>query len=144
MDDELFTELREALQAAQQVPPNFLAAGKAAFTWRDVDTELATITHDSVTSAETGTRADRAELRALTFVSSELTIELEVTEDALIGQVAPAQAGQIGWEGPNGRSDVVEVDDIGWFTIRPVPAGPMRLRLRTASGAVIHTEWTTL
>jgi hypothetical protein len=140
-DDELFTELKAAVRAAEDVPPGFVAAGKAAFGWRNVDAELAVLSQ----SAElAGTRADRAELRSLTFVASGLTIELEVTADALVGQVVPAQSGEIEAEGPKGRSGTVAVDEIGWFTIRPVPDGLVRLHLRTVGGVVVRTEWITL
>jgi hypothetical protein len=143
-DDELLTELSTAIRSANDVPASFLAVGKAAYAWRTIGAELATLTHDSLDEAVvSGTRAD-AELRALTFVAGELTIELEVTEDALVGQVIPAQPGQIGWEGPKGRSEMTDIEDIGWFAIRPAPTGPVRLHLRTASGVTVRTEWTTL
>jgi hypothetical protein len=84
---------------------------------------------------------DPAVLRALTFVSGELSIELEVTSDALVGQVVPPRAGEIELEGRAGR---VPVDEIGWFVIRPVPTGQVRLHLHTADGQSVHTEWTYL
>jgi hypothetical protein len=148
-DERLLAELHEALRSAEQVPARFAEAGKAAFAWRHVDAELATLRHDSnanesEAAVPSGTRADRAELRALTFVSSELTIELELTMDALVGQVIPARRGDIELEGPNGRSGRVTVDEMGWFAIRPIPSGPVRLHLRADDGRSTHTEWITL
>jgi hypothetical protein len=145
-DDRLLAELAEALRAEQDVPPGFLAAGSAAFAWRSVDAELAALRHDSATATldEAGTRAEPAQLRALTFVSSELTIELEVTADALVGQVIPPRSGEIELERPQGRSGAVTVDEVGWFAIRPIPSGPVRLHLRTDDGRSVRTEWTTL
>lgn len=144
MDDELLTELGEAVRAAQQVPSSFIAAGKAAFAWRTVDSDLAELSNDSLSGTTSGTRAERAEIRALTFVSGELTIEVEVTDEALVGQIVPAQTGTIEWEGPKGRSGMVPVDEVGWFAIRPTPSGPVRLHLRTGSGHTVRTEWITL
>jgi hypothetical protein len=84
-------------------------------------------------------RDDPAVLRALTFVSGELSIELEVTSDALVGQVVPPVAGEIELDG---RAERVPVDEIGWFVIRPVPTGLVRLHLRTIDGRSMRTEWT--
>lgn len=148
-DEQLLAELAEALRTAREVPAGFVEAGKAAFAWRDVDAELAALSHDSSVAepdgtAMAGTRAESAQLRALTFVSSELTIELEVTTDALVGQVIPPRSGEIELEGPHGRSGAVTVDEVGWFAIRPIPTGPVRLHLRTDDGRSVRTEWTTL
>src|SRR5438093_422490 len=97
-DDQLLAALDEALRAARAVPRGFVEAGKAAYTWRGVDAELAALTYDSALDqprALAASRAEPAPLRALTFVSAELTVELEVTEDALLGQIVPAQPGEV-------------------------------------------------
>ena len=46
-DDHLLAALGEAVRAARAVPPEFTAAGQAAFTWRTIDAELAALTFDS-------------------------------------------------------------------------------------------------
>jgi len=144
-DDELLSELGEAVRAAEEVPASFVAAGRAAFAWRNLDAELAALTYDSATSGVlAGTRSEPAALRALTFVARELTIELEVTPDALLGQVVPPQAGELELLGRDGSARTASVDEIGWFAVRPAPVGMFRLRLRTADGASVLTEWTTL
>lgn len=153
-DDELTAELGRALRAAAEVPAGFVAAGKAAFTWRNVDAELAALGYDSATGptmagtrAETRaeTRVERATLRALTFVASRLTIELEVTADALLGQVVPPQPGQIELQQRDGAKRVVTVDELGWFAFHgAVPRGMCRMRLTVADGSTILTEWATL
>jgi len=38
----------------------------------------------------------------------------------------------------------VPIDDIGCFTIEPVPASPVRLRCRIADGTDLLTGWITL
>jgi hypothetical protein len=145
-DDELTAELGRAMRAAAEVPAGFVAAGKAAFTWRNVDAELAALGHDSATGAAlAGTRAERATLRALTFVASRLTIELEVTADALLGQLVPPQPGQIELQQRDGAKRVATVDELGWFVFHgSVPKGMCRLRLTAADGSTVLTEWTTL
>jgi len=145
-DDELTAELGTAMRAAAEVPAGFVAAGKAAFAWRNVDAELAALSYDSATEpALAGTRAERATLRALTFVASRLTIELEATESGLVGQVVPQQPGEVELQQPGGGRRTVTVDELGWFAFRaPAPHGMCRMRVRTADGTAVLTEWMTL
>jgi len=146
-DDELLTELGEAVRDAADVPARFIDAGKAAFAWRTVDEELAMLAYDSATvgaDAAVVTRADPAALRALTFVSSELTVEVEVTPDALLGQLVPPQAGEVELRTRTGESHTAAVDAVGWFVLRPVPAEMFRLHVRPASGPEVLTAWVTL
>src|SRR6266568_5536846 len=132
-DDELLAELGAALRGAA-VPDRFVAVGKSAFAFRGVSAEIAALTHDSAGAAVAGARAESAALRSLTFVAGELVIELEVTPDALVGQVVPPRSGEIELVGPNGPIATATVDDVGWFAIRPAPTGQVRLHLRTADG----------
>lgn len=144
-DDMLLVELGRAVRAGAEVPAGFIAAGKAAFTWRNVDAELATLGFDSaVTPAMAGTRAEQATLRALTFVASQLTVEVEVTADALLGQVVPPAAGEVEVHGAKGPAGTVTIDEIGWFVVRPVPDRMVRLLIRTTGGQSVLTPWVTL
>jgi hypothetical protein len=145
-DDELLAQLAEAQAAAESVPRDFIEAGKAAYAWRNIDAELAELVYDSALEAHAGAavRAEQAHLRAFTFTSSALTIEIEVTDKALLGQLVPLQAGEVEVVTPTGSTRVEPIDDVGCFTIRPVPVGSFRLHCRTASGAVISTGWLNL
>jgi hypothetical protein len=146
-DEELLADLAEALRAEREVPPRFVELGKAAFAWHNVDVELAALSYDSATAGTSvlaGTRADQAGPRAMTFTAGELTIELEVTADALLGQVVPPRPGAIEVQHKDGRTSATGVDEVGWFAIRPRPAGLFRLRLTTSDGGTVLTEWTTL
>lgn len=145
-DEQLLADLGEALRTAREVPVLLVEAGKAAFAWRTVDAELAALTYDSERSdaVPAGTRAEQAALRSLTFVADELTIEVEVTSDALFGQLVPPQSGQIAVRGRDGATHTGSVDEVGWFVIRPRPAGLFRLQVRTADGRSVITEWATL
>jgi hypothetical protein len=146
-DERLLAELGDAVRAGQQVPAGFVAAGKAAFAWRNVDAELATLTGTALvgTRAEPASpHAEPASLRSLSFVARELSIEVEVTADALLGQIVPPQPGEIELHGRHGSTQAVPVDEVGWFVIRPVPGTMFRLRLRTADGTAVVTEWVTL
>jgi Tfp pilus tip-associated adhesin PilY1 len=146
-DDELFAALKQALRAAQNVPKEFIEAGKAAYAWHNIDAELAALTYDSAVSVGAGTAVTRSEpatLRALTFAASQLTLELEVTGDALRGQLVPPQAGTIEVRTAAGPVADAAVDEVGYFVIRPVPSGSFRLSCRTTSGITILTGWIAL
>lgn len=143
-DEQLLAELREALTTAEQVPSGFIAAGKAAFAWRTVDAELAALAQEvSDADALAGVRAERAAVRALSFLASDISIELEVTPDALLGQLVPARPGTIEVQTQEGGLQAVTVDESGWFAIRPLPNTMFRLHLQTANDNVI-TEWVRL
>ena len=152
-DEELLAALGQALAARRAVPPEFVTAAKNAFAWHNIDAELAQLTYDSVHGPEVAahTRAESASIRALTFTSARLVIELEVTEDTLIGQVVPAQAATIEVQAHadevQAHADVerqIDADEIGCFTIQPIPRGPFRLRCRAAGGINVLTGWITL
>jgi hypothetical protein len=143
-DEQLLAELREALNTAEEVPAGFVAAGKAAFAWRTVDAELAALAQEtSDVDSLAGVRAERAAVRALSFSASDISIELEVTPDALLGQLVPARPGTIEVQTQEGGRQTVTVDESGWFAIRPLPSTMFRLHLQTANDNVI-TEWVRL
>lgn len=145
-DDQLFGALDDALRAARAVPRNFVETGKAAYTWHDVDAELAALIYDSALDEErmAVSRAEPAPLRALTYASTELTIELEVTDGALLGQLVPPGPGEVEVVVQRGQGTTVPVDEVGCFVVRPIPSGPFRLRCRTADHPSVATDWTTL
>ena len=96
-DDDLVAALQEAFRAEQEVPREFIEVGQAAYTWRSIDAELAALTFDSATelaAAAAPVRSAEASPRFLTFSSAELTIELEIGPDGIIGQIVPPQPGR--------------------------------------------------
>ena len=146
-DDELLAMLAEAQQAAESVPREFIEAGKAAYAWRTIDAELAKLVYDSAmeeVQLAGQVRAEQAQLRALTFTTSELTLEIEVTAEALLGQLVPPEPGEVEVITSKGKAQQAPIDDVGCFTIRPVPAGSFRLHCRTASGVFVVTNWLNL
>lgn len=142
-DEQLIAELAAAMRAERDVPPRLLDAAKAAFAWHTVDAELAALAFDSA-GQPAGTRAETATLRAMTFVASHITIEIEVTADALLGQVAPPRSGELLVREATGAVHVVQLDALGWFTVRPCPASMFRLELTLPGGPRVVTAWTTL
>jgi hypothetical protein len=145
-DEELLVALRRAVQARESVPPDFVAAAKNAFAWHNIDAELAQLTYDSTRDLDlaSSTRAETASIRALTFTSAHLTIELEVTLDSLIGQIVPGEPGTIKVQPKVGVETAVVADKIGLFAIEPIPTGSFRLHCRTDTGLEALTGWISL
>jgi len=145
-DERLLAALKEALEADEAVPPEFIELGKNAYAWHNIDAELAQLTYDSSREPQAGLslRAEAASIRALTFTSAHLTIELEVSEDSVLGQVIPAQPGVVEIQGRDAAIASTEADEVGCFLIRPIPDSPFRLRFRTADGSDILTGSITL
>jgi len=145
-DETVLAALREAQLAREAVPAEFIEAGKSAYAWHNIDAELAQLTYDSTReSAEAlSVRAETAPIRALTFSSPHLTIELEVTPDSLIGQVAPAQPATVVVQPGTGAETAVPTDETGCFSIHPIPPATFRLLCRTDAGLEVLTRWITL
>lgn len=141
-DDELLALLDEALRSEGDVPPDFIAAGKAVFTWRSIDAELAALVYDSEREPAL-TRTQTADLRALTFASAHVTIELELTDTGLLGQVVPTAPAEVDVQTTAGVTESVTADELGCFTIRAVPHEPFRLRIRVGDSVDVLTTWIT-
>jgi hypothetical protein len=145
-DDDLMTALGDALRAARKVPPDFIETAKASYAWHNVDVELAALTYDSSADHLAGvmTRAEPAALRSLTFAGRRLTIELEVIDAALHGQIVPPESGEVELQHADHTVSTAVIDEVGYFTVGPVPAGSFRLRCRTSAGYTAVTNWVTL
>src|SRR6516165_1266573 len=134
-DEELLGALDEAMRARQAVPEWFVETGRNAYAWHNIDAELAQLTYDSSRDQDVvaAVRSEAASIRALTFTSSRLSIELEVAESSLLGQIVPPRAGTLEIHTTAGVTSS-PVDEIGCFAVDPIPASPFRLRCRTADG----------
>jgi hypothetical protein len=145
-DEQLLAALRQAVRARQAVPREFVVAGQNAFAWHNIDAELAQLTYDSSRDRgyELSVRAEAASIRALSFTSAHLTIELEVTQESLVGQIIPGQAGTIVVQPRQGAEMTAAVDEIGCFSIQPVPSAEFRLYCRTVGGTEAQTGWIAL
>lgn len=144
-DDALIDALREAMRAREAVPAWFVETGKSAYAWHNIDAELAHLTYDSERDQRvaSATRSETASIRALTFTSARLSIEFEVSEDSLLGQITTPQAGTLEIHTTTGISTTT-VDEIGIFAVEPIPSGSFRLRYRTPDGVDVITGWITL
>ena len=145
-DEQLLGALRDAMRAREAVPPRLVEAAKSAYAWHNIDAELAQLTYDSSRDEDRSAtvRSETASIRALTFTSAHTSIELEVTGDSLLGQVMPPGGGTIEAQTREGVTTAATVNEIGCFSIEPLPPGPFRLRCRTGRGADVMTGWITL
>jgi hypothetical protein len=145
-DAVLITRLRPLLEADDPVPPEVVAAARAASTWRTIDEELAELADDSV-GTPAGVRGGAA--RLLTYRAGDLTVELEVsTADGalrILGQVVPPQAMRVRIE-QVGPAVEATADDLGRFRAGGLAPGPTRLVCTpvTPGGVPVHTQWTLL
>ena len=144
-DDELLEALGEALRAREAVPEWFVETGKNAYAWHNIDAELAQLTYDSSRDrdAVSAVRSETASIRALTFTSAQLSVELEVTTGSLVGQIIPPRAGTLEVHTTAGVASSL-MDEIGCFAVTPIPNSPFRLRCRTEDGTDVLTGWITL
>jgi len=145
-DEVLLGALRQAVRAFDAVPADFMAAAKGAYAWHSIDAELARLAYDSSLDADPvmGLRSESASIRALSFVSDRLSIEVEITSDGLLGQLIPARPGTVEVHEPDGDIVTVPVDEAGCFAVEPKPGGPFRLRCHTGPETDVLTGWVTL
>lgn len=144
-DEQLLTALREAMRAGEAVPSWFAETGKNAYAWHNVDADLAQLTCDSGADAElsAAARSETASIRALTFTSSRLSMDLEVAGGSVLGQIVPLRAGTLETH-TNAGVTTAPVDETGCFALDPKPVGPFRLRFWTTDGVDVVTGWITL
>jgi hypothetical protein len=145
-DDQLLTVLGESLQAQRDVPAGFTEAARRAYAWHNIDAELAQLTYDSLqhSAPSPSVRSETASIRALTFTSDHLSIEMEVNEDSLLCQLVPTDEATIELQTRAGVIARIEADEVGCFPIRPIPSAPFRLHCQIADGATVVTGWIIL
>ena len=145
-DERLLAALGEAIKARQAVPSWFVETGKNAFAWHNIDAELARLTYDSNEDRREAAvmRSETASIRSLTFTSAHLSLELEVTENSLLGQIIPPRCGALEIQTRTNGARTTEVDEIGCFSLDPIPDSPFRLRYRAPDGTDVLTGWITI
>ncbi|GGS05816.1 hypothetical protein GCM10010269_50930 [Streptomyces humidus] len=137
--DRLEEELREATAVLDPVPAELRRLAIEAYALHDLDARIAELTFDSLVDA-IPVRGAVDVPRMLTFHSGELTVDVEVTGEGLLGQLLPPRPAAIEvLHGPRATA-VLTADDMGRFSCDAPPTGPFALRLRTG-GEVVVTEW---
>lgn len=150
-DDALMRELKEAVVREQAVTEEVLRSARAAYDWRGVDTgldldlELLSLSFDSLLADAVGVRGPTADApRVLVFDGEDLTVELEVGEDVLMGQVVPARPDRVTMECADGVVDEADADEAGFFLLRRPVRGPIRLKWRHGESSGAVTGWISI
>lgn len=136
---ELEGELRSAAAVLDPVPAALRQIAVEAYALYDLDARVAELTFDSLVDAVPVRGATHVP-RMLTFHTGELTVDVEVTAESLLGQLLPPQPARIEvLDGPRAGA-ALTADALGRFTTDTPPSGPFALRLRTGDEVVV-TEW---
>ncbi|MEV5433454.1 hypothetical protein [Streptomyces sp. NPDC052701] len=137
--DLLEEELRRAAAVLDPVPAQLQQLAVEAYALHDLDTRVAELTFDSLVDA-IPVRGAADVPRMLTFRAGDVTVDVEVSAQGLMGQVLPPRPARIEvLTGPAAGAPLT-TDDLGRFTGDAPPCGPFALRLRTG-GEVVVTEW---
>ena len=144
-DDELLADLGAALR---EVPADesVVRAAQAAFTWRtvDADLELLYLNAGAELAAAALVRGGGPDApRTLAFHGERLSVEIEIDEAGIVGQLTPPQPGRVTLVTAEGPQGTVQADEVGCFTFPPPPAGSLRLDCRMGADHFI-TEWVTV
>lgn len=151
-DTQLLRRLGGIAQAADPVPPLTRELGRAAFTLRRLDSELAELAElvdDSAVSLA-GVRSAGSDARLLTFHADELVVEAQVTGAGdrlvLLGQVMQVETPKatVRLEAADLSRADVELDDLGAFRFDGIPAGTVRLVVELPGGRSVATPWFSL
>ena len=146
-DDELLAQLRRIAAAADPVPELVIQAARSAFGLRDLDARLAELVRDSAIDLP-ATAVRGGDRRMLSFEVGDVAVECEITERDLrrdiLGQLVGGQAAGIDAEVAGTQRVTVPVDERGRFSVRDLPAGPVRLRCRLADGTTVVTSWAAM
>ncbi len=141
-DDGLMDQLADALVQESDVPPHRRRAAYGAFSWRAVDEELLALVHDSALQTTAAVRGVE-DARTLAFEGGGLSLELEVDDSTLTGQLlSPGGGLMVTMERADGESRTARTDASGFFTL-PGASGATRFAVEV-DGTVRRTEWLVL
>ena len=143
-DDELLRELRDALQEPS-VDERHIRATQAAFTWRtvDADLEILGLETELAPAGAAQVRGSPGSPRMFTFHGERLSVEIEIDEDGIVGQLIPPGPARVTLLTTDGPQAATGADEVGCFSLPPPPPGPMRLDCQRGADRFL-TEWTSV
>ncbi|MGB8384646.1 MAG: hypothetical protein WCG47_25960 [Dermatophilaceae bacterium] len=150
-DLTLLTMLRRVVEVLDPEPEYLRELGRAAFSVRRVDAELAELVSDSALQREL-VRSASEDPRLLTFQVGGLFIELQVsrleTRRELIGLVEGLESagegeGRVEIEAARGDVLSAPLDEFGRFGFDEVPMRLVRFRVLTTA-VDVTTDWVNL
>jgi hypothetical protein len=140
-DAELLAALGDVFDRVDPPPEHVIAGARDVFVWQSLDAELAELIYDSKAQDSMLVRGSDS-TREVTFRASDIEVEVMVVSErhrSLVGQVVPAQETDVELLHAAGTTSA-RTDALGRFTFDRVPAGPVKLVVRTALGARVQTE----
>ena len=76
------------------------------------------------------------------FHGERLSVEIEIDQAGIIGQLTPPQPGQVTLLTAGGPQATTQTDEFGCFAFPDPPSGPLRLECRLGADHFV-TEWVT-
>jgi hypothetical protein len=150
MADDDAGDLTARLQATNQdqPPAGLLAAARAAFSWRTLDTDLCRPSYDSLLDEALSPVRGGQDARLLRFELGDLALDLEVTPEGegrtLVGQVTPPGPTELTVRHGGAVETTVGSDELGRFVLDGVRPGPLSVRCATAGDATLYTDWVLI
>ncbi len=139
-DARLLADLGQAL-GRDDPPEGLVGRAEGLVAFMDVDRELVELL-DAAAAEPVGSRglgvSDRL---AFELADGSVSLELSLDGHVLAGQILSGGVVEVTVLRLDGEVATSTVDDLGQFSLRPVPAGPVRLRLRDGSGRTLVTDW---
>jgi hypothetical protein len=121
-------------------PPGLVARAEGLVAFMDVDRELVALLEDAAEPVGARGAVTRDRL-AFELGDGSVSLELSTEGDLLVGQVLAGQVVEVVLEDLDREIATSSVDTLGRFSLRPAPAGPVRLRLEDGSGRPLVTDW---
>ena len=149
-DDDV-VDLTDKLRALDDDPPpaTLLAAARAAFSWRTVDSELCRPSYDSLLDEALSPVRGSQEARLLRFEFDDVALDVEVSGDAggrqLVGQLTPAVQAELTVRHGGEAETSVRSDDLGRFVVDGLRPGPLSIRgVADSRDSAVHTDWVLI
>ena len=100
-----------------------IRAAQAAFTWRTVDADLEILSLEtelavSDTALVRGTGPSSP--RVFAFHGERLSVEIEIDDDGIVGQLTPPGPARVTLVTPDGPQAAADADEVGCFSL-PAP-----------------------
>ena len=143
-DDELLHVVGRVLDEDEPVPPGGIELAAGAFAWRDMESKLAELLHDSL--LEEAVLRDDTAVRLLVFQAGDLTLDVEHTPDQLVGALSPAARYHVELQHAAGAPGVsVLTDDAGMFAVPGPVRGTIRFVISDPDRQLsVLSRWVTL
>jgi hypothetical protein len=137
--DRLEQDLRAVAAVLDPVPARLVDGAITAYAWRTVDADLAELVFDSLSESAVAAVRGADQPRLVTFRTADLSVELELDGDRLVGRVEPAGPASVGIQ-QGARTVPAPVDALGRFATSSLARGPLRLHV-AREGRTVVTDW---